>query len=213
MTVQITENCCRFRFSITDRELWFRNRSDRFTQNLCDPVKFILTIKALFHLLPEYPLSHYLIYIKLLIQIFLLPLRQDVPQWCYRSLKLFFILNLQPNINTFYAHHLTPYKINELFHSALPWEYDAYVSSTRRTISVSSTRSHAACLYYHTHSHKRLTQTYPFSCRIAPSDSLNIINFHKHIYILSSSQLCATLFKYIPLVTFLRTNKLTPEIR
>ena len=90
---------------------------------------------------------------------------------------------------------------------------DAYVSSTRRTISVSSTRSHAACLYYHTHSHKRLTQTYPFSCRIAPSDSLNIINFHKHIYILSSSQLCATLFKYIPLVTFLRTNKLTPEIR
>ena len=35
--------------------------------------------------------------------------------------------------------------------------------------------------------------------------------FHKHIYILLSSQLCATLFKYIPLVTFLRTNK--PEIR
>ena len=35
--------------------------------------------------------------------------------------------------------------------------------------------------------------------------------FHKHIYILSSSQLCATLFKYIPLVTFLRTNK--QEIR
>ena len=31
--------------------------------------------------------------------------------------------------------------------------------------------------------------------------------FHKHIYILSSSQLCATLLKYIPLVTFLRTNK------
>ena len=37
--------------------------------------------------------------------------------------------------------------------------------------------------------------------------------FHKHIYILPSSQLCATLFKYIPLVTFLRTNKLKPEIR
>ena len=35
--------------------------------------------------------------------------------------------------------------------------------------------------------------------------------FHKHIYILSSSQLCTTLFKYIPLVTFLRTNK--PKIR
>ena len=35
--------------------------------------------------------------------------------------------------------------------------------------------------------------------------------FHKHIYILSSAQLCATLFKYVPLVTFLRTNK--PETR
>ena len=35
--------------------------------------------------------------------------------------------------------------------------------------------------------------------------------FHKHIYILSSSQLCATLFKSIPLITLLRTNK--PEIR
>ena len=34
---------------------------------------------------------------------------------------------------------------------------------------------------------------------------------HKHIYILSFSQLCATMFKYIPLVTFLRINKL--EIR
>ena len=32
--------------------------------------------------------------------------------------------------------------------------------------------------------------------------------FHKRNYILSSSQLCATLFKYIPLVTFLRTKKL-----
>ena len=34
--------------------------------------------------------------------------------------------------------------------------------------------------------------------------------FHKHKYILSSSQLCATMFKYIPLITFLRTIK--PEI-
>ena len=32
--------------------------------------------------------------------------------------------------------------------------------------------------------------------------------FHKRVYILSSSQLCATLFKYIPLVSFLRTKKL-----
>ena len=32
--------------------------------------------------------------------------------------------------------------------------------------------------------------------------------FHKRIYILSHCQHCATLFKYIPLVTFLRTKKL-----
>ena len=35
--------------------------------------------------------------------------------------------------------------------------------------------------------------------------------FHKHIYILSSSPLGAILFKYILLLTFLRTNK--PDIR
>ena len=59
---------------------------------------------------------------------FLLSLRQGVPQWWHRSLKLFFILNLQPNISTFYAHRVTPYTLNELFHSALPWEYDVYVT-------------------------------------------------------------------------------------
>ena len=57
---------------------------------------------------------------------FLLSLRQGVPQWSHRSMKLFFILNLQPNISTFYAHHVTPYTLNELFLSALPWEYNFY---------------------------------------------------------------------------------------
>ena len=43
------------------------------------------------------------------------------------------------------------------------------------------------CSYYHTHSHKRLTHTYPSSCRIPPSHSLNIIYFsqaHLHSLIL-----------------------------
>ena len=81
----------------------------------------------------KYPSSHYSIYIKLLIQIFLLSLRQGVPQWWYRSLKLFFILNLQTNSSTFYAHHVTPYTctLNELFHSALTWEYNVYVPQLR----------------------------------------------------------------------------------
>ena len=36
-------------------------------------------------------------------------------------------LNLQLNISTFSAHHFIPYTLNELFHSALPWEYDVSV--------------------------------------------------------------------------------------
>ena len=47
---------------------------------------------VLFHPLPKYLSSHYQIHIKLLIQYFLLSLGQGVPQWCYRSLKLFFIV-------------------------------------------------------------------------------------------------------------------------
>ena len=32
---------------------------------------------------------------------------------------------------TFYAHHVTPHTLNELFHSSLSWEYDVYVPLTR----------------------------------------------------------------------------------
>ena len=47
------------------------------------------------------------------------------------------------NITIFYANHVTPYTLNELLHSALPWEYDVlYFPPTRRTISVSSTRGY-----------------------------------------------------------------------
>ena len=113
------------------------------------------------------------------------------------------ILNLQPNISTFHAHHVTPYTLNELFRPALPWEYDEYVPPTKRTILVSSTRD-TRCSYYHTRSHKRLTHTYPSSCRIPPSHSSISSIFHKHIYILSSSQHFATLFKYTTLATFLQ---------
>ena len=51
---------------------------------------------------------------------FRLSLRQGVSQWWYRSLKLFFIPNLQPNISTFYAHHVTPYTLNKLLISIQP---------------------------------------------------------------------------------------------
>ena len=147
--------------------------------------------------------------VKLLIQIFLLSLRKGVPPWWYRSLKLFFILNLQPNISTFYVHHVTPYRLNELFHSALPWEYDAYVPPTRHTVLVSSTRRYNVFIYTITHSHSsdsptRILLVYGYHLAIRSISSMS----HKRVYILSSSQLCATLFEYIPLVSFLRTKKL-----
>ena len=64
-------------------------------------------------------------------------------------------------------------------------------------------------IYYHTLSLKRLTHAYSSSCRGYHPAIRSISSiFHKRVYILSSSQLCATLFKYIPLVSFLRTKKL-----
>ena len=48
-------------------------------------------------------------------------------------------LNLQLNISTFSAHHFTPYTLNELFHSALPREYDVSVPPTRCTVPGLST--------------------------------------------------------------------------
>ena len=63
-------------------------------------------------------------------------------------------------------------------------------------------------IYYHTLSLKRLTHAYSSSFRIPPSHSLNIIYISQARLHSLSSQLCATLFKYIPLVSFLRTKKL-----
>ena len=121
-----------------------------YTQNLCDLLKLILAIKlSIIPSLTKILLisSHNLIYIKLLIQIFLLSLCKGVPQWRYWLLKLLFILNLQTNISTFYAHHVTPHTLNELFHSALPWEYDVYVHSMRRS----------NCIVMNQHKHNTLT--------------------------------------------------------
>ena len=61
----------------------------------------------------------------------------------------------------------------------------------------------------HTHSNDSPTRV-PLVVRYHPAIRSISSIFHKHIYILSPYQLCSTLFKYIPLVTFLRTNK--PEI-
>ena len=65
--------------------------------------------------------------------------------------------------------------------------------------------------YYHTHSHKHSPSRIPPVVGYHPAIRSISSIFHKHIHFLSSSQLCATLFKSIPLVAFLRSNK--PEIR
>jgi len=78
------------------------------------------------------------------------------------------------------------------------------------TISVSSTRRYKVFIRSHTHISDSPTHI-PLVVGYHPAIRSISSIFHKHIYILSSSQLCATMFKNIPLVTFLRTNK--PEIR
>ena len=57
----------------------------------------------------------------------------------------------------------------------------------------------------HTHTSDSPTRTLVVGYHPATRSISSI--FHKHIYILSSSQLCVTLLKYIPFVTFPSTNK------
>ena len=70
-------------------------------------------------------------------------------------------------------------------------------------------RVHTVCTIKHIHSSNSPTRTLLVVGYHPATRSISSI-FHKHKYILSSSQLCATMFKYIPLITFLRTIK--PEI-
>ena len=76
----------------------------------------------------------------------------------------------------------------------IPWEYDVYVPSTIQRI-------HTITYTHTSDSTTRIPLVVGYHPAIRSISSI----FHKHIYILSSSQLGATLFKSIPLVTFLRT--------
>ena len=131
------------------------------------------------------------------------------------------------NISTFFAHHVIPYTLNELFHLALPCDGIQSIRSSNETFKLRCKEStQPQCLYRHGYNLGLLSQeiqrvhTITQTCTsnsptciplvVAYHSATHSISsiFHKHIYILSSSQLCATMFKYIPLVTFLRTNKL-----
>ena len=129
--------------------------------------------------------------------------------------------------------------LNDLFHSALPSENDVYVPPTRRTdcvvtnqqntltdvdtMSVSSTRRVFTLSHALTHSEPidRPSDAISDSPTRTPlvagyNAALSSIScsFQKHIYILSSFQRCATVFKSMALVSFRSTNKAgSPRIR
>ena len=129
--------------------------------------------------------------------------------------------------------------LNDLFNSALPSENDVYVPPTRRTdcvvtnqqntltdvdtMSVSSTRRVFTLSHALTHSEpidrpSDAISDSPTRIRLVAgcNAALSSIScsFQKHIYILSSFQRCATVFKSMALVSFRSTNKVgTPRIR
>ena len=111
----------------------------------------------------------------------------------------------------FYAHHVTPYTLNELFHSALPWKFDAYVPPTRRTTSFFSGWRYNVFILSHT-----LTQATHPRVSLYLTDTTQPFAQH-HLFFTSTftfshppNFVLLLLFEYIPLVTFLSTNR--PQI-
>ena len=127
-----------------------------------------------------------LIYIKLLIQICLLSLHQGIPQWWYRSLKLFLVLNLQTNMSPltksgspfrlalrirriYFSNETFKLRRNELIQAQ-------YTLTDVDTTSVSSTRRYNVFIRSHTPTH--ITQ--PFATFSHPPNLvlLNCLNIN-----------------------------------
>ena len=94
-----------------------------YTQNLWDFLKFIFTIKELFHLLPN-----------------LLPLYPTIKfisSCSFKSFSFLYVLYVKVSADEHQyllrSLSVTSYTLNELFHSALAWEYDVYVPSEVQT--------------------------------------------------------------------------------
>ena len=94
-----------------------------YTQNLWDFLKFIFTIKELFHLLrnllPLYPTLKF------------------ISSCSFKSFSFLYVLYVKVSADEHQcllrSLSVTSYTLNELFHSALPWEYDVYVPSEVQT--------------------------------------------------------------------------------
>ena len=94
-----------------------------YTQNLWDFLKFIVTIKVLFHLLPD------------LLPVY--PTIKFISSCSFKSFSFLYVLYVKVSADEHQyllrSLSVTSYTLNELFHSALPWEYDVYVPSEVQT--------------------------------------------------------------------------------
>ena len=177
--MQMMANRCRFKLSRM-RERWgyyWRLPSilvtalhPPYTQNLCDLLKFILTINVFFYLSylnTLHPTSKFIIYQTILSFNISLFSKSRCPSMMASIIGI--VVYNKPTAEHQYLLRSPchPFRTKRVFPFTLPWEYDVYVPPTRRTISVSSTRRYSVFIL-HPHSHKRLTHTYLSSCRIPP---------------------------------------------
>ena len=140
------ENCCRFRFRITDRGLWFRNRKSSNTTSRCPSMMVSIT-------------EIDVVYTKLTAE----------HQYLLRS-----------------SCPVTPYPLNELFHSALPYEYDVYVPPINETYNLGLFNQEIQRVHTIAHTHTSDSPTrIPLVVGYHPAIRSISSIFHKHIYILS----------------------------
>ena len=164
-----------------------------YTQNLWDFLKFIVTIKVLFHLLPN-----------------LLPLYPTIKfisSCSFKSFSFLYVLYVKVSVDEHQyllrSLSVTSYTLNECFPFSLALRIRRICSfrssncvvneltqaeyRNRRGYNLGLLKQEIQRVPYHTRSHKRLTHTFPSSCRLPPSHSLNILYFpptHLHSPIL-----------------------------
>ena len=132
------------------------------------------------------------------------------------------ILNRQTNTNTFCNCRVTPYILNEPFHSASLSDYDAYVLPTKASLYAPMNSSNTltivdtTSLFQRVHAIARIKLSQTTTSQ--PSRVLLVITYNpalrsistiiqRHFKILSSSPRCNSVFQTTPLVAFRRPYK------